>query len=104
MALALPGFLRVKVELSCRRWVSSGADLHVAPHSLYSVGWFNDCVWRSRSCLLLVCGLKMLLPRGEVLTMTHVRCLNEALFVEVWVEFLVCAAQRFCDSFYPIFH
>jgi hypothetical protein len=42
--------------------------------------------------------------RWEVMTMTPVRCLDEALFVEVWVEFLMCAVQRFCDGFHPVFH
>jgi hypothetical protein len=46
----------------------------------------------------------MLLPRGEVMTMTPMRCLDEALFVEVWVGFLVCAAQWFYDGFCSVFH
>jgi hypothetical protein len=44
-------------------------------------------------------GLEMLLHSGEIMTMTLVRCLDKALFVEVWVVFLVCATQCFCDGF-----
>jgi hypothetical protein len=46
----------------------------------------------------------MLLPRGEVKMMTLMRCLDKALFIEVWVGFLVCAAQRFCDGFLSAFY
>jgi hypothetical protein len=60
--------------------------------------------WQSGSRLLGVCGLELLFSRGEVMTMAPVRGLDETLFGEVWTGFLVCAAQRFCDDFCPIFH
>jgi hypothetical protein len=78
--------------------LSSGVDLHVAPHYLYSVGWFDDRLWRSRSRLLCY-GLEVLSPRGAVMTMTLVCCLDETLFVEVCVGYSLCAAQRFVMVF-----
>ena len=71
--------------MSCRKWLTSGMGLHVAPHGLFSVGWVDDCIRRSRNCLLSVLGLAMRPTWGEVMMMTHVCCLDDALVGEyVW--------------------
>jgi hypothetical protein len=69
-------------------WV--GADLHVALHSLCNVGWFDDCLWRSWSRLLRVCGLEVLPPRGGVMTMTLVLFRRDPLWRCMCVCVCVC--------------
>ena len=61
--------------------------LHVTPHSLFHVGWVDDHLRQSRSRLLSVLGLAMRPTRGEVMTMTSLCGLDDALVEEcVWVS------------------
>jgi hypothetical protein len=89
----------VRAALSCRRWPSFGADLHVfCMASTVLVG--STSLWWSWSRFLE--GWRSP-PREAVMTMTLVCYLDETLFVEVCVGFL-CMPLSDCNGFHPVFH